>query len=738
MNKSRFIKLFITTFMMASLLITGCLYPISAVNNTDSVDDFTATANGLTIYNDKVSLSVDESIGSVTITELSTGSKFYSTPIDIDEEGKTDGRSRAQAKSQLLIDVVDDKGAATVLTSNIANFSFSASSDKITAKYVFETEGIEIFVEYKLDGNSFIASVPLDKIKETGIYSITKISLLPYFGATDREDNGYILVPDGSGALINFNNGKGTILYTQKVYGNDPIVNRNTMTVNTQSLLLPIIGIHKDATEEVSGSNILMYVEDGAAAAMVNANSSTASNSFNFGYFSFVYRSSAKITMLENTQFPVSATMVTNNIAACDSFAVSFNILASDGDYNDMAVKTREKLISSGLKTEKISDKVFIESYMSVKKTKHFLGIPYKANQSLTTFDNCLKLIEKLDGNVVNILHGLDGDGAIGGVIDTKFTVNSKLGGVKKYKAFVEDAEKLNSEVFPVSEFVLYNRSKWGYTTYWNNARSVDLKPINKIYYLYGNYQENKDYPKLRYIIPTKLVSAGSSYLNSLVKNKVMNAAPLSIGNTPYSSCDGKGCDLISVTNNFEEILKNMNEKGVSIALQSPAAYALNYTKYAYGMPLRSSNYTCFDMDIPFVQLVLNGVKNYGTTAINLTNNIPEMKLLMIESASSPTYTVIGQEYKVVKDTPLDILYGASLDSLEESIVKEVKEYREFFAKTEGKIAKHITVSKDLRVVEYENGAKVIINYDDTAVEYEGNTIEALSYKLIEGGAVNE
>ena len=37
-----------------------------------------------------------------------------------------------------------------------------------------------------------------------------------------------------------------------------------------------------------------------------------------------------------------------------------------------------------------------------------------------------------------------------------------------------------------------------------------------------------------------------------------------------------------------------------------------------------------------------------------------------------------------------------------------------------------------------ENGAKVIINYDDTAVEYEGNTIEALSYKLIEGGAENE
>lgn len=732
MNKLKNIKLLVAAFMMLSLLITGCLFPISAVEVADTVD------GAVVISNEKVSLVVDTSKGDVILTDLATGNKFYSTPPDVNDEGKTDAISRSRASSQLLLDIVDEKGAATTVTSNISNISVTADKKSITVKYSFTSEEIEISVVYTLNDNSFVATIPIDKIKEKGKYSLVKISILPYFDAADREEQGYILVPDGSGALINFNNGKATTLYSQKVYGTDPIVNRDTMTVNTQSVLLPIIGIHKEAAGDVAASNILMYVEDGAAAAMVNATSATSANAYNYGYISFVYRSSAFITLLENTQFPVSATMLANNTASSESFAVSYNVLASDGDYNDMAVATRQKLINDGLKIDKISDKVYVEAYMSIKKTKHFLGIPYKANETLTTFDECLDLIKKLDGNTVMILNGLDKDGAIGGVIDTKFTVNSNLGGIKNYKSFVESADKLDSEIFPVSEFVLFDKSKWGYTTYWNNARSVDVKPINRLYYLYGNYEENKDYPKLRYLIPTKLVKAGNSYINSLVKNGITAAAPLSIGNTPYSSRDGKGCDVISVTNNYIEILGNMKEKGISIALQRPAAYALNYTDYAYGMPLRSSNFTCFDIDIPFVQLVLNGVKNYSTVSINLTNNIPEMKLLMLESASSPTYSISGKEYKYVKDTPLDILYGADLNVLEDSIVEDVKAYREFFDKTEGKIKKHITVSKDLRVVEFENGAKVIINYDDIAVEYEGITINALSYELIEGGVSNE
>ncbi len=734
MKKLKLFKLFIAAFMMLSLLITGCLFPISAADGITSAD------GSLVISNDKVSLSVNTENGAITLTNLATLQKYYSTPVNIEEEGIVDGLGRARALSQLMLDIVDKKGVASTVNSNIgiSDAKFTQKGDSIIVKYVFGEEGIELNVVYTLKNSSFVATIPLDSIKEKGDYSLVKVSLLPYFAAADRDKTGYILVPDGSGALINFNNGKATTLYSSKVYGTDPITNRDTMIVNTQNVLLPILGIHSDKTAENAGSNILMYIEDGAAAGMVNALPSTASNSFNYAYMSFIYRSSTFITMLENTQFPVSATMLANNRATCESFSVSYNVLAENGDYNEMAEFTRNKLLADGLTADKITDKVYIDAYMSVKKTKHFLGIPYKANETLTTFDECLKLIEKLDGNTAIILHGLDKDGAVGGVIDTKFTVNSKLGGIKGYKNFVKNLEKLDSDVFPVAEFINFNKSKWGYHTSWNDARAVNFASIEKLYYLYGNYQENKNYQSLRYLIPTKILKAANSYISSLEKSGINSAAPLSIGNTPYSSCDGNGCDIVSVTDNYTEILKSMKKNGTAIALQSPAAYALNYTDYAFGMPLRSSGFTCFDMDIPFVQLVLNGVKNYSTPAINLTNNIPQMKLLMLESGSAPYYTIIGKEYKDVKDTPLDILYGAELDALEDGIIKDCNEYREFFKKTNCEIKKHITVTKDLRVVEFKNGTKIIINYADASADYNGVTVEAMSYKIIEGGVSNE
>ncbi len=510
MNKFKSLKLIVSLFVMISLFITSTLTPIAAIAGEN------LRVGAATISNSKLSLSVEKD-GSIVLTDLENGNEFRSTPADITEQGKIHASFRPRALSQIMIDAVDEEGQTSSYTSNMAKVTVKSNDKKIVVEYNFEEVKIKLNVVYTLKGKSLIASIPLESIKDNvkftretstqiadknvekivKCYSLTKVSLLPYFNAGNDLEEGFILVPDGSGAIINFNNGKGDrILYNQKVYGNDAIVNRKNMTANTQNVLLPVIGIHKEATETTSASNMLLYVEEGDAAAVVNANSSIlnsqSNNSYNYGYFSFIYRSSSKVEMLENTEYAVAATMMANNYASCKNFTVSYNILSPEGDYNEMAVATREKLMKDGLKADKITDKVYVEAYMSVNKTKHFLGIPYKATEVLTTFNECLNLIKKLDGNAVMILNGIDKYGAIGGTIDTSFAVQSGLGGIKKYKSFVNSAKKLGTEVFPVSEFVLYNKSQWGYTTFWDNARSVDIKPMEKTYFLYGNYQEIK------------------------------------------------------------------------------------------------------------------------------------------------------------------------------------------------------------------------------------------------------
>ena len=65
------------------------------------------------------------------------------------------------------------------------------------------------------------------QIKKSCVNCIITIDLLlENFGAASAQENGYLFVPDGSGALIYYNNGKTSRQsYTAQVYGADWSVN---------------------------------------------------------------------------------------------------------------------------------------------------------------------------------------------------------------------------------------------------------------------------------------------------------------------------------------------------------------------------------------------------------------------------------------------------------------------------------------------------------------------------------
>jgi len=85
-----------------------------------------------------------------------------------------------------------------------------------------ERPAFNVTLRYSLEGNSLIVNVPFDKIAYRGAYPMVKLAVLPYFGAGGTNDEGYLLVPDGSGALIYFNNGRQNQLsYNNDIYGWD-------------------------------------------------------------------------------------------------------------------------------------------------------------------------------------------------------------------------------------------------------------------------------------------------------------------------------------------------------------------------------------------------------------------------------------------------------------------------------------------------------------------------------------
>ena len=117
----------------------------------------------------------------------------------------------------MIISYTTDKRQQKVTNSFVSCISRQAYTIKkidhgVLVNYKFPSEGFYIPVRYILNDRGLNASILFSDIKENKDNKLDTISFLPYLGAGDMNDEGFMLVPDGSGAIIYMNNGKPTAM----------------------------------------------------------------------------------------------------------------------------------------------------------------------------------------------------------------------------------------------------------------------------------------------------------------------------------------------------------------------------------------------------------------------------------------------------------------------------------------------------------------------------------------------
>jgi len=111
---------------------------------------------------------------------------------------------------------------------------------KVEDKYPY----FEIAIRYSLDQNSLEATLVNESLVEKEKYPLVYIDVLPYFGAGTTEEDGYLLIPDGSGGIIEFNQERAfTLPYNKRVYGNDLASFKLIKTEDLSKISLPVFGI---------------------------------------------------------------------------------------------------------------------------------------------------------------------------------------------------------------------------------------------------------------------------------------------------------------------------------------------------------------------------------------------------------------------------------------------------------------------------------------------------------------
>lgn len=729
-------KRILSLLILMTFFISGC-NNTSGNSSTSNVETtkFVLSEDDATLKNEYLELSVNRQNGDLKVCDLKSGKEYYSTSPKADENDWVMGPMRMAFKSQIAINVIDKYGElSTVYGFSGAvredGFRLLVADDAICAEYKFVNEKIKLSVEYRLKDNRLIIDIPTSKIYEKGDYSLADINVLPFFAAATPEDAGSLLVPSGSGAVIDFNNAKGDYgEFKQKIYGDDPMDSKEYKTEQGQIILFPMYSM----TYENSNSSLLAYVENGAALATLNAAAASTDSQLTTASFSFNYHPYTLVNPLNTSSQQVKYNRLTKSACKVEKFSLSYEFFDEAKDYFSIANEVKKRLLAQGVTADEnaTDNKLYLELLMGVRKSVYSMGIPRNICYPLTTISEAEKIAEDFDNqSIVMILNGIDSDGVYGGKIDTSFKIDSNIGNKKQYKILSEKLVKNGGNLYFVANSTEFTRSKTSYSLLFDAVRSVTGKNIKSYRYRLGDGQLNTDFEAINLLSHTKILKSVAGVIDSAKKNGVTSVAPLTLSNSPYTSNDEYG-DRENATAIFEKALSNYKAADFDILLSSPIDSFIKYSDNIYSLPVSSSKHKIFDRDIPFVQMVLNGIKNYSIPAVNADNG-KFMFLKALESGSSLAYSLYDGDYNDIYDTPINYYNSSQYDVLCDSLKKQVAEYQNIMNELKGaQIVGYTVISNNLRATHYSNNKTLMINLSTENIITDGYEIPAESYLIV-------
>lgn len=616
------------------------------------------------------------------------------------------------------------------LAQDMAELNFSQESD--------EDRVFIASIEYRLEEDSLSVKVPVEDVFYEEEFPIDKISFLRFFGAGDSNEEGSILVPDGSGALIHFNNGRTNVpSYQQDVYGQDlPLLQRNDVRTD-QTVRLPVFGLIKD------DNAVLGIIEEGAATATISADVSGRLNSYNFVYPTFTLINKDDVTLQAEDQERSLPRFQENKMSS--DFSVRYVFLAGEeANYSGMANYYQDYLVDSGLlkdnRAETRAEDIpfYLQLIGSINKQQHFAGVPYQALEPLTTFEQAEEIIDQMMDNDVNNMRvnyiGWFNKG-VNHRTPSKVKVDGAIGGKKGLNNFIKYAEENGISVFPETAMLQVHNSS-GFKPRTEASRTLTNIP-SAIYPIDRALRERD-----RTLLPSHTLSP--RFVEEITTDFLKDF-------TSFNSTGVTLRDLADVLNSdfrrneqidrfeSEEISMNamqkMYDEGLEIIANGGNLYSLQYLTDVLNVPVGHSGFKIQDESIPFYQMVLRGYIDYATTPFNLSTYLNDQDYILnaLEYGSNINFQWIYESNEVLKDTDFDHLYAVNYERWIDQAVEIYHELNDFLKNVQGEeIRSHEILEDDVYRTTYDNGAYVIVNYGLESVNVDGYTIEPQSY--ITGG----
>jgi hypothetical protein len=271
------------------------------------------------------------------------------------------------------------------------------AEDNAAAGYEYEIN-LDYFsaqTELILEGDTLAVNFPIDKFTSDNPRRLYQVDIMKYFGAGGPEDTGYLMVPSGSGALIDFNNGKSNEeSYVSAVYGLDTLMNYTTPQL-TAPVRLPVLGVKN------GGGAVLAYADSGAGMAVVNADGAGRTSQYTNAWFSFTVRDYAMAN--------VTAASSESDMTVVQPYGYEGDITVkycfipgAEAGYAEMAQAYQNVLINQG-KLKPLAETAHSPFYLDIigateTENAFILGVPYNALTPMTTYGQAHEIFRRAGG----------------------------------------------------------------------------------------------------------------------------------------------------------------------------------------------------------------------------------------------------------------------------------------------------------------------------------------------------
>ena len=617
--------------------------------------------------------------------------------------------------------MTDTVAGEPVKTTEIQNEAFRLTFD-------FETLGLKLALEFRLEEDSLLVTIPFDSIEERDVNVITRVALLPFLGSANDWEDGYILYPNGCGELYRFKEEKyrtnALSTFTLPVYAPHitqasgfPLGVETDMNVDSSAFVanLPAFGLKK------GDAAMAAVIEAGDEDSDIVVNPGGVSLPVNNAYVNLVYRNNygtrgQQINVGGSTELSYVSLLTDREIRSGDRKVRYVFLTEKDADYSGMARAVRKSYQERGILTRlEDAPDVCLDVFCTVEQQQ----VLTKEMLTFTTFAQARQMVEWFleQGYDLTVnVKGWGSKGILGYPVYTPAAASS--GGEKELAELAEFCAEhqvgLKLQVNPVK----LKEGNDGFLPLTNAARDgndyiYSIAVGKKTYYLQNHAFATEQLKKLRAYQQRTGASGltfedlGSYLFDDFAGGTLMRSDYVDLWQNALTEEDaligGNGCMLGTVS-----LLREIPEQSSLISLG--------------------------DESVPFYQMVVHGSVAYTGQPVNLFYDDVGQLLKMVEYGYTPCFELTGEGVSRLSSTDYQMLFSARFDTWKDEIADYAADFIEW---SEQIGTRSFTEHRQLSANVYESvfeDVRVLVNYGSE----EEMGVPAGGWRLVKEGKSNE